>query len=366
MKTVEEFLKTYNITVSDLTCTHIDTLNKIVDGTLKIDDIVGYDDIILNIIGLYCFYHLKINDLAEKYYILASKYPSAIYNLAYLYDTQNKLDLAEKNYLDAIDKKIIIALHKLGELYQRQHKLDLAEKYLLLALHQNVLEANTSLTIVYILQNKIDLAEKYSVYAIEHNQSRELNNIGVEYYIQHNIDQAKKYFVLALAINQTYSNALYNLANVYEQQHKLDLAEEYYLKAIDNKHIIALNNIGFLYNKQNKFNLAEKYYLLAIEQGHVIALNNLCNKLMNHRLKLYHLLTNNSNLNIPIVVTKIKELGLENDREILIFKNKKNMMAKYDECMICTDDTKLIPRECSHYYCCNCYIKLDKCAICML
>ena len=35
-----------------------------------------------------------------------------------------------------------------------------------------------------------------------------------------------------------------------------------------------------------------------------------------------------------------------------------------DNCPICLEFTLTIPRECSHYYCCNCFTNINKCAIC--
>ena len=46
------------------------------------------------------------------------------------------------------------------------------------------------------------------------------------------------------------------------------------------------------------------------------------------------------------------------------FDNKIKFLSKNDECMICRETAILIPRECTHYYCIDCYVKLVKCALC--
>ena len=35
-----------------------------------------------------------------------------------------------------------------------------------------------------------------------------------------------------------------------------------------------------------------------------------------------------------------------------------------DECPICLENKELIPRKCAHFYCYDCYIEINKCAIC--
>ena len=92
------------------------------------------------------------------------------------------------------------------------------------------------------------------------------------------MDLAEKYYLLALAIEEyKHPAAMFNLGNLYcRQQNKFDLAEKYYLLAIEqDNHASAMVNLGNLYMEQNKFDLAEKYYLLAIKDNHANAMVNL-------------------------------------------------------------------------------------------
>ena len=65
---------------------------------------------------------------------------------------------------------------------------------------------------------------------------------------------------------------------------------------------------------------------------------------------------------MPIIITELTRL--RKLYEVKCFENKIRLLSKHDECMICTETAVLIPRECAHYYCTDCYVKLDKCAIC--
>ena len=68
---------------------------------------------------------------------------------------------------------------------------------------------------------------------------------------------------------------MYNLADLYEKQNKLELAEKYYLIAIENQSVVAVNNLAYLYEKQNRMSLAKKYYLIAVEKNNIPAMYNL-------------------------------------------------------------------------------------------
>lgn len=50
----------------------------------------------------------------------------------------------------------------------------------------------------------------------------------------------------------------------------------------------------------------------------------------------------------------------------MCFENKKNLLSKIDKCPICLDTKLTIPKECAHHYCCDCFVKIDTCAICKL
>ena len=86
--------------------------------------------------------------------------------------------------------------------------------------------------------------------------------------------KAEEYFLKA--IQKSNVTAIFNLANLYENQlHKYDLAEKYYLIAIEKGDLDSLNNIAVHYHHLGNLELAEKYFLLAIKEGYTNAMNSL-------------------------------------------------------------------------------------------
>lgn len=59
-----------------------------------------------------------------------------------------------------------------------------------------------------------------------------------------------------------------NLANMYYDQTKNDLAEKYYLMAIENGNVCAMDALAYFYYDQENDELAEKYCLMAIEKDY--------------------------------------------------------------------------------------------------
>ncbi len=169
---------------------------------------------------------MKNFELAEKYYLDAINkgHISASFNLALLYDEQGITKLAEKYYLEAIDKGITSSINNLALLYGNQGKTELAEMYYLKAIDQGDIGVSFNLAILYNNQGKTELAEKYYLVAIEKGRIDALNN----------------------------------LANLYANQGKAELAERYYLEAINNGNIYSYNNLLIMYYKsKNKKNIAE-------------------------------------------------------------------------------------------------------------
>ena len=138
--------------------------------------------------------------------------------MAVLYTIQNKFELAEGYYLQAIEKGYVIALNNLANLYANQDKYELAENYFMQAIEKGDAVAFFNFALLYENQEKFELAESYYLQAIEKG----------------NID------------------ACFNLAVLYENQEKGELAENYYLKAIDNGDLESLLNLTVLYYETNQ------------------------------------------------------------------------------------------------------------------
>lgn len=112
-----------------------------------------------------------------------------------------------------------------------------------------------------------------------------LNNLATVYERENNFELAEKYYLLALEIDSAQNSstiistealqitnvhraASCNLAKLYTKFNKYELAEKYYLLSISKGNTEALHDLGLFYNyiiKNNK--LAEEYYLKAIENN---------------------------------------------------------------------------------------------------
>ena len=66
----------------------------------------------------------------------------------------------------------------------------------------------------------------------------------------------------------------------------------------------------------------------------------------------------------PNKLVSDKILILTKQKSVFVLNNKLNLASKQGDCIICYQHTKIIPRECSHYYCSDCYIAINKCSIC--
>jgi len=116
-------------------------------------------------------------------------------------------------------------------------------------------------------------AEEYYLLAIEKGVTDALLNLAVLYDKQEKYFEAEKYYLLAIKKGDV--DAMFNLALIYDNKKKYLEAEKYYLMAIENRNTNALNNLAVLYDKQEKNSEAKKYNLMAIEKGDAKALNNM-------------------------------------------------------------------------------------------
>ena len=68
-----------------------------------------------------------------------------------------------------------------------------------------------------------------------------------------------------------------------------------------------------------------------------------------------------------IYIDKNEEEEFNKDTQIIIFKNRLNKFKKIEECCVCMEEYTVIPLECTHYICVDCYpkiINVAKCPIC--
>jgi len=148
--------------------------------------------------------------------------------LAHIYLIQEKFDLTEKYYLQAIEKGNVGAMFNLGFFYQ-------------------------------CVQENYFLAEKYYLQAIENGNVRAMSELGLVYYNQEKYNLAEKYYLQAIENGDSIS--MIHLGDLYESQKKYDLAEMCYLQTIEEGNSFVISNLVFMYYAQNKNRELTRQYI---------------------------------------------------------------------------------------------------------
>lgn len=217
----------------------------------------------------------KIYDLLTNNIIFNPQNGIEILCLATYYLINKKYDLAEKYYKMVADCGTASEIYKLAKMYYDINKYDLAEKYYLMAIEKGNNVAMNSLGVFYeTIKKNNELAKKYYEMAVDYGNACALHNLAGIYRDAKNYDLAEKYFLMAIEQDIVYAMNSYgifceNIKKNYE------LAEKYYKMALDQDSIEAINNLGSLYYKTRKYDLAEKYFLMAAEKDCVESLHNL-------------------------------------------------------------------------------------------
>ena len=86
------------------------------------------------------------------------------------------------------------------------------------------------------------------------------------------------------AIKKGDSSSLYQLAQLYYFQDKLDKAETFFLKAVDRNIPEAMNELGLLYYDKKEFDKAKKYFKMGADAGDEYAIQNY-RKMLEQELK---------------------------------------------------------------------------------
>jgi len=241
-----------------------------------------------------------------------------------------------------------------------------------------------------------------NLYKLKNN--KDYYSLGIYHqFVSLNYDLMKKYYKLGLnTINKNEKGDILNNLGYYyiDVEKKYDLGVKYYLEAIELNNIHSMNNLGmYYYNIDKNYELAKKYYLLACDNNLAEAYNNMglfyCQIDNNIEIaKLYFLesilcnIENSENikntknnmkqiytpleryiyfLQNSIYIDKNDEEEFNKDDQIIIFKNRVNAFSKFEECCICMEEYTVIPLECTHYICIDCYPKIinsAKCPIC--
>ena len=383
--------------------------------SLVLNEIISSDNsTVLLIVGLWFQLHVDINnsvfqklwnyvlnnDRAKKYYELAYAIDSETYSkLGTIFYDMNNVDEAKKWHRVAVqknDNNIISARIKLGNLYKELGLYDKAEKHFQKAVDKCYVDKSECIYQLAKLYEKKYLANKTKDNLEKLlNYYNQLLNWGNNNLINQMLDNLDKYLDKESCVNfykridnnyininnanmlnylGTYYGKLAGSSPCFGQNKKeFDISCKYFLRAIDLGHIRSMYDLAVTYFNDDLEKEAEKYFIMAADKGFRDAIDILYNEYIPHRdygLVRYHEITkfrekykiqDDSDIGRKIV----SDLEyLENNIEIKKFLNKAKLLGKEGECPICYDNTLIIPKECAHFYCQDCYISYKKCQIC--
>ncbi len=217
------------------------------------------------------------------------------YNQALLFSKA----LSQCKYVSTFDRdKIIDLTEKLDDNLDKNRLIELPKKYSeiekqILSFQQNK-EYVKAIKLIEEVENEKDgvkfalLADQF--YYLNNHKSCEINllksikngdkgslyNLASLYQEQNKFDLAEKYYLEAVKNN--INNSYFNLATIHHEKNNFENAEKFYkisIKTIND--VASVFNLATLYGEYDKFELAEKYYLLAIKKGDFSSINNLSN-----------------------------------------------------------------------------------------
>ena len=192
----------------------------------------------------------------------------------------------------------------------------------------------------------------YNKAIIDNNCSDSMNNIGYYYMeIEKDYEKAISYYNLAIKNNNFYA---YNNIGLYYYniEQNYDDAIYYFLLACDNNIYEAYNNIGIYYIEIIKnYDAAKIYFIEAYKNGINKAYENLKN--ITTDIERY-ILSQKYGFNFIDEYT----------HNINIYINRYNKYSINEECQICLETYIVIPLECTHEVCIDCYPKIIEARIC--
>jgi len=279
--------------------------------------------------------------------------------LACHYKDQGKYSAMEKYFLMAIDKDDGHAMYNYGLYYQEQKDYINMEKYYLMAIEKDNIYAMGNLAIYYYTHKKDnDNTEKYLLMAIEKGSVEALHRLGLYYFEQNDYENMKKY--LLLAVEKGHTSSMCSLGMYYVDQKDYDNMLKYCLLAINknDQNAVVINLLKPYYKKNTECITIPQIYMKGVQMDNTDLLN-MIEKRCNLRLLYYRLYQLEHN---DIKYRSI--IRLLQYRPVFLLQRKIKCATKVDTCPICLDELITIPLECCHYYCIECYCKINKCAMC--
>lgn len=191
--------------------------------------------------------------------------------------------------------------------------------------------------------------------------------MGIFYESIDDYEIAEKYYLKAMYISDCIKSFGYRNLFMLINKNISSLIYEDLLKHVknlqsmkDTDYEILIHDIKYMYKDDHKkiASLIDKYCPYTYYEKYI---NDICYN--NNRLYAYYLLFTLDETNS--IVKRYKNYLIQNFTYIRNFHNKINLNYKLGDCFICYDENiKLIPFECAHFHCIECYAKLGKCSIC--
>ena len=368
---IREFLHRHALTDTRLKTYSAKTITEIaevIEG--RIHESSPTDGAVANYTGLYFRDVVDDDETARHYFLLATQLndPHGFHNLAHIHYGEGREDLAERGYMEAVKRGSCSASGNLADLYLSQGRDHLAEWYYLVAIERGCRTAPVKLGSLYEGYGRMESAERYYLMGALSGCRKSLNRLWSLYEEQGLASLAGKYRQMFLDAQTP--DGINDLGVEYYDEGFVNEAEECYLLAVARGSIPAMDNLGSLYEAQEKEDLAEEYYLRALAGGDPDAglhLRDLYRKW--DPLRQYWALCRYGDRGEVPTETKDQVrrdlVVLRRTFPVRCFENKIRLLGKRDTCPICyEEDVVTIPRECVHYYCRDCYVRLSKCALC--
>ena len=372
---------------------------------------------ILNFIGLYHYYEKKDKGLGINSLLYAINIGciESIYHLGLIYYNDNKLKDAEKYFLMS-SKKHDFSLFYLYEIYKHSNEkeakkiiekaykkiIELKNKnknderinkqynkivYAMAEIHSILKEYNKSIKYYtelfdngnnyalkniaseYLKLNDYDMAIETLLKSGELGSNNSYFEIGNIYKLTDDFDMAEYYYILECEVSEN-PECYYELFKIYSMRDKKDEQEKYILMAFAKDKTYAFN-VSEYYKSIDNIKMELEYLLIdvgytASDRG-ILRLNEIYK---DDRLKLYKIyksIIDNKN-DKYIYYTKIMKIinDLEKEKIVYFYSNKSKFMSKIDSCPICYENKLCIARECTHHYCLDCFVEINKqdCPIC--
>jgi tetratricopeptide (TPR) repeat protein len=249
-------------------------------------------------------------------------------------------ELAEKYLYKAIelDNAFEKPHEKLFRLYERNNDNDKKVEICLSAIKNNIGGFRFYLGFYYGKLGDFDNMHKYYLDGITYEKCEAcMYNYGVYFKGEKEFDNMKKYFEMVIEQKKDIKTT-FEYAKYYQEINDIDNAIKYYSMYIDFEESFVETNKD------------DNERLSAILLFDVISLYE----------KIYE-----RKISVNKIKPDVKKNYVKYTTKKRIMENKIKCLSKEDNCPLCMHDSTVIPLDCClHFYCEDCYIKLNKCPEC--